>query len=86
MSRVQVLACEASFEHWYHRYVAEEHRMALVWLVLTFPGHVDRSKTTFTPAITEVLSEKHVASFTDYTRINNAPEKKHQLYPRRARE
>ena len=49
-------------------------------------GHVDHGKTTLSAAITKIRSEKGVASFTDYTRINNALEKKHQLYPHRARE
>jgi len=39
-------------------------------------GHVDHGKTTLTAAITKILSDRGLASFTDYDQIDNAPEEK----------
>src|SRR6202166_905181 len=39
-------------------------------------GHVDHGKTTFTAAITTVLSKKGLAEVRDYSSIDNAPEEK----------
>ncbi|TWP53387.1 elongation factor Tu [Lentzea tibetensis] len=37
-------------------------------------GHVDHGKTTLTAAITKVLAERNLASFTAFDRIDRAPE------------
>ncbi len=39
-------------------------------------GHIDHGKTTLTAAITRVLSLKGLASFTDFSDIDKAPEEK----------
>jgi len=39
-------------------------------------GHIDHGKTTLTAAITKVLSEKGLAEFTPFDRIDKAPEEK----------
>jgi elongation factor Tu len=39
-------------------------------------GHVDHGKTTLTAAITKVLQEKGLATYTDFSSIDNAPEEK----------
>jgi elongation factor Tu len=39
-------------------------------------GHIDHGKTTLTAAITCVLSKKGLASFTDFSDIDKAPEEK----------
>ncbi len=39
-------------------------------------GHIDHGKTTLTAAITRVLSLKGMASFTDFSDIDKAPEEK----------
>ncbi|OEU56743.1 MAG: translation elongation factor Tu [Desulfobulbaceae bacterium S3730MH12] len=39
-------------------------------------GHIDHGKTTLTAAITRVLSTKGMASFTDFSEIDKAPEEK----------
>src|SRR5439155_20309918 len=39
-------------------------------------GHIDHGKTTLTAAITKVLSEKGLAQFTPFDRIDKAPEEK----------
>jgi len=39
-------------------------------------GHIDHGKTTLTAAITKVLSHKGLASFTDFSDIDKAPEEK----------
>ncbi|MBW1635794.1 MAG: elongation factor Tu [Deltaproteobacteria bacterium] len=39
-------------------------------------GHIDHGKTTLTAAITRVLSLKGMASFTDFSEIDKAPEEK----------
>ncbi len=39
-------------------------------------GHVDHGKTTLTAAITRVLSEKGLATFRDFSSIDNAPEER----------
>jgi len=39
-------------------------------------GHIDHGKTTLTAAITRVLSIKGMASFTDFSEIDKAPEEK----------
>ena len=39
-------------------------------------GHIDHGKTTLTAAITRVLSLKGLASFTDFSEIDKAPEEK----------
>ncbi|MSP52064.1 MAG: elongation factor Tu [Alphaproteobacteria bacterium] len=39
-------------------------------------GHVDHGKTTLTAAITKVLSEKGLATFTAYDQIDKAPEER----------
>ncbi len=39
-------------------------------------GHVDHGKTTLTAAITKVLSFKKLASFRDFSSIDNAPEER----------
>ena len=37
-------------------------------------GHVDHGKTTLTAAISKVLSDKGLATATDFSAIDNAPE------------
>ena len=39
-------------------------------------GHVDHGKTTLTAALTNVLSQKGLASFVDYANIDKAPEER----------
>lgn len=39
-------------------------------------GHIDHGKTTLTSAITKVLSEKNLAQYVPYDRIDSAPEEK----------
>jgi len=39
-------------------------------------GHIDHGKTTLTAAITKVLAEKNLASFTAFDQIDKAPEEK----------
>ena len=39
-------------------------------------GHIDHGKTTLTAAITRVLSTKGMATFTDFSEIDKAPEEK----------
>jgi len=39
-------------------------------------GHIDHGKTTLTAAITRVLSSKGMASYTDFSSIDKAPEEK----------
>lgn len=39
-------------------------------------GHVDHGKTTLTSAITKVLADNGMASYRDFTTIDNAPEEK----------
>jgi elongation factor Tu len=39
-------------------------------------GHIDHGKTTLTAAITKVLAEKGLASFTPFDQIDKAPEEK----------
>ena len=39
-------------------------------------GHIDHGKTTLTAAITKVLSEKGLAEYTPFDRIDKAPEEK----------
>jgi elongation factor Tu len=39
-------------------------------------GHIDHGKTTLTAAITKVLSDKGLAEFTPFDRIDKAPEEK----------
>jgi len=39
-------------------------------------GHIDHGKTTLTAAITRVLSTKGMASYTDFSSIDKAPEEK----------
>jgi len=39
-------------------------------------GHIDHGKTTLTSAITKVLADNGMASYRDFTTIDNAPEEK----------
>ncbi|RNA32163.1 elongation factor mitochondrial-like [Brachionus plicatilis] len=39
-------------------------------------GHIDHGKTTLTAAITKILSEKKLANFVSYDKIDSAPEEK----------
>ncbi|CAF0713005.1 unnamed protein product [Brachionus calyciflorus] len=39
-------------------------------------GHIDHGKTTLTAAITKVLSEKKLANYVSYEKIDSAPEEK----------
>ncbi|MBF0612952.1 MAG: elongation factor Tu, partial [Magnetococcales bacterium] len=39
-------------------------------------GHVDHGKTTLTAAITKVLAEQGLASYTAYDQIDSAPEER----------
>src|SRR5882672_1460160 len=39
-------------------------------------GHIDHGKTTLTAAITKVLADKGLASFTPFDQIDKAPEEK----------
>src|SRR5437899_2678466 len=39
-------------------------------------GHIDHGKTTFTAAITKVLSSKKLATFTAFDQIDKAPEER----------
>lgn len=41
-------------------------------------GHVDHGKTTLTAAITKVLAEKKLATYKDYSSIDNAPEERNR--------
>lgn len=41
-------------------------------------GHVDHGKTTLTAAITKFLADKKLATFKDYSSIDNAPEERNR--------